>query len=71
MGYTRDANGLEVVCCDSMRGPGCREPIARMDRSGFVYCEPCGQIRKRGEPCRKLRPSELRTLARGEQVKRY
>lgn len=46
-------------------------PVAMIDTAGFAYCEPCGMTRRMYEPCRKLRPYELRRLERGEQLARY
>lgn len=50
---------------------GCREPVARIDQKGFVYCEPHGQERKIWQPCRKLRAWELKRLKRGKALTRY
>jgi hypothetical protein len=49
----------------------CAAPITHIDRAGYIYCATHGQERQSYEPCRKLRPFELRRLARGEQVTRY
>lgn len=46
-------------------------PIAMIDQDGFAYCEPCGMRRRDHQPCRKLRPYELRKLQRGQQLARY
>jgi hypothetical protein len=49
----------------------CPEPVTMIDRNGFIYCTDHGIGRRDWKPCRKLRPHELRRLARGEQVTRY
>ena len=49
----------------------CARPVAMIDTAGFAYCEPHGLQRRWNEPCRKLRPYELRKLFRGEQIERY
>lgn len=50
---------------------GCPEPIAYIDAGGWVYCQRHGLQRQATERCRKLRPYEVRRLARGEAVTRY
>jgi hypothetical protein len=45
--------------------------VTHIDQAGFAYCTPCGERRRQSEPCRKLRPWELRKLERGEQLARY
>ena len=50
---------------------GCSREVSMLDTAGFVYCEPCGMRRRDSEPCRKLRPWELRKLQRGEALNRY
>jgi hypothetical protein len=43
-----------------------------IDQDGYVYCEPHGMRRRNGgRPCRKLRPAEVRKLARGERITKY
>ncbi len=55
--------------CDMVEG--CKEPITMLDSAGFVYCTRHGLERRTYEPCRKLRPYELRAVLRGDMVKRY
>ena len=56
--------------CDRMAG--CTGgAVTHIDTAGFVYCTPCGQRRVMSEPCRKLRPHELRRLERGQPIERY
>jgi hypothetical protein len=50
----------------------CRSPVTMLDNKGFIYCAPHGlQRRGHGTPCRKLTPSEVRRLKRGEPIKKY
>jgi hypothetical protein len=49
----------------------CREGVTYLDSAGYVYCTKHGLERQSYEPCRKLRPYELKRLARGEPVERY
>jgi hypothetical protein len=49
----------------------CTAEVTHIDNSGFVYCESHGLRRRWDKPCRKLRPHELRKLARGETLARY
>lgn len=51
--------------------PGCIDPVTHIDQDGFVYCEAHGLSRRTWQPCRKLRPHELRRIERGDQVTRY
>jgi hypothetical protein len=55
--------------CDMVTG--CEKPVTHLDTAGFVYCTTHGEQRRCYEPCRKLRPHELRRLERGEQITRY
>lgn len=63
---TRDDGSLQ---CDMDRE--CKQPITHIDNQGYIYCTEHGADRRYMRPCRKLRPYELRTLERGECVKRY
>ena len=49
----------------------CVAVVTHLDRKGYVYCERHGLARRLGQPCRKLRPSEVRKLASGEPLRRY
>jgi len=49
----------------------CAEPVTHIDQDGFAYCTDHGLQRRDWQPCRKLRPHELRRLQRGEQLKGY
>lgn len=49
----------------------CRKAPSMIDKNGFIYCAEHGIERRDWKPCRKLRPHELRRIARGEQVARY
>lgn len=49
----------------------CTEPVTHLDQDGFVYCTTHGLQRRCWQPCRKLRPAEVRKLERGEQIARY
>lgn len=64
-----DATLTTIVTCDGRAG--CADPVSMLDQAGFVYCTRHGMWRRTHEPCRKLRPAELRKLARGEQIARY
>lgn len=55
--------------CDMVEG--CTEPIAYLDRKGYIYCTKHVKARQSYQPCRKLRPFELNRIRRGEQVERY
>lgn len=55
--------------CDMTRD--CVAPVSHIDQKGFAYCTPHGLERRLYQPCRKLRPHELRKLHRGEQLTRY
>jgi len=60
------------LLCDGMGNESdCKEPVAYIDRSGFVYCDRHGKMRKQYEPCRKLKPSEVKTLATGKPLAKY
>lgn len=64
--------GATPLTCDNMTGADhCGREVGYLDTAGFVYCEPCGLTRRQYEPCRKLRPWELRKLERGEALARY
>ena len=58
-----------AATCDMKKD--CPEPVTHLDTAGFVYCTKHGLERREYEPCRKLRPFELRRIARGEQVTHY
>jgi hypothetical protein len=49
----------------------CEAPVTHIDQDGFTYCTDHGIDRRSWQPCRKLRPHELRKLQRGEQLARY
>lgn len=49
----------------------CERPVSHLDQDGFVYCAAHGLARRGWQPCRKLRPYELRRLERGETITRY
>jgi hypothetical protein len=55
--------------CDMKKD--CPNPVTMIDTAGFAYCAEHGMDRRYYEPCRKLRPHELRKLQRGEQLARY
>ena len=57
------------VKCDMRKD--CTEPVTMLDSAGFAYCTTHGLERRQYEPCRKLRPYELRRLERGEQLTKY
>ena len=58
-----------AVVCDGRED--CSDPVTHLDRDGFVYCTAHGAWRRQHQPCRKLRPHELRKLERGEALARY
>jgi hypothetical protein len=59
-----------VLKCDMSKT--CEEPVTHLDEKGFVYCTKHGiQRRGSGHRCRKLSPSELGQLKRGEALARY
>lgn len=49
----------------------CVQPVTYIDNDGFAYCTGHGLDRQQWQPCRKLRPHELRRLQRGEQLASY
>lgn len=56
--------------CDGAQD--CLEQATMIDKHGWVYCTDHGMARRSyDQPCRKLRPHELRRLQRGEQVRSY
>ena len=58
-----------VLSCDMTQA--CTRPVAMLDQQGYVYCEHHGLVRRTHQPCRKLRPAELRKLERGERITKY
>ena len=65
----KTAEGIRLQCDMS---EGCKEPVTHIEDSGFVYCTKHGlQRRGSGQRCRKLTPSELKRLMRGEKIARY
>ena len=63
------APAMPMPTCDMTKD--CKQPVTHLDTAGYVYCTAHGLERRSYEPCRKLRPFELRRLARGEQIQRY
>ena len=56
--------------CDMEKG--CSSSVTMLDNKGFIYCAAHGlQRRSYGTPCRKLTPSEIKSLKRGEPIKTY
>jgi len=55
--------------CDMVKD--CAAPVTHLDRKGYAYCTPHGIERRGCQPCRKLRPWELRRLERGQPLARY
>ena len=55
--------------CDMKRD--CPAPITMLDKQGYAYCTDHGLDRRASQPCRKLSPSEIRLIQRGEQIARY
>lgn len=51
----------------------CDDPVAMIDDKGYIYCAEHGLERRRchRRRCRKLRPSELKRLERGEALGSY
>ncbi len=69
---TYRAGGPTILHCDNMTGrPDCPGDVTMIDTAGFAYCTPCGMTRRDYEPCRKLRPWELRRLMAGRPLARY
>jgi len=58
-----------VLTCDME--DGCKEPITHIDEKGWIYCADHGRDRQSYQRCRKLRPSELKQLQRGEPLAKY
>ena len=52
--------------CDMDRA--CKQAITHIDVKGYVYCKPHGIERKASHRCRKLTPTELRTLEAGQPI---
>jgi hypothetical protein len=42
----------------------CADPVSRIDRKGYVYCA-------KDQPCRRLRPHEIKKLAAGQPLPHY
>ena len=61
----------KLLRCDGMRVENCAAPVARIDAKGFIYCDPCGLVRKQYQSCRKLTPKELKQLQAGKPLERY
>ena len=60
----------QILRCDMKRD--CAAPVSMLDNKGFVYCADHGlQRREGGIPCRKLRPSEIKQLERGQAIRSY
>lgn len=62
-----DANNKPV--CDMQAG--CTAPITHLDKKGFIYCHEHGMERRDYQPCRKLRPHEIRRIESGKPIERY
>lgn len=60
---------MSAPACDMRRE--CAEPVAMIDGKGYVYCAGHGAARQMSQPCRKLRPHELRKINRGEPIAHY
>jgi hypothetical protein len=58
-----------MLTCDMKKE--CAAPVTHIDQDGFAYCTPHGEQRRMYQPCRKLRPWELRKLQRGEPLAKY
>lgn len=58
-----------TLTCDMEKD--CKEQVAMIDSSGFIYCHNHGLDRRDWEPCRKLRDWELRRLEKGKPLTRY
>lgn len=64
-----DEAGATLKC--EMRDD-CYAPVTMIEDKGYIYCADHGIARRGyGNRTRKLRPAELKRLARGEQVERY
>lgn len=68
----RSKETLRTLSCSGTNWGPCSGDVTHIDRKGHTYCEAHGQMRRgSGIACRKLRPSELRQLQRGEPLKSY
>jgi hypothetical protein len=61
--------GVFTLLCDMTKG--CINAVTHIDTRGFVYCTTHGLQRRASEPCRKLRPWEIRRLERGVPLAHY
>ena len=57
------------VFCDMKSD--CLEPISMIDEKGYAYCAEHGQWRKSSMRCRKLTPTELKTILSGKPLAEY
>lgn len=60
---------MPVLTCDMTAD--CDKAVTHIDDKGYVYCAGHGEARRYHRPCRKLTPSELAKLQRGEPIERY
>lgn len=58
-----------MLTCDMVKD--CPNTVTHIDRKGYVYCTQHGIERLESQPCRKLRPHELKRLQRGGALTRY
>ncbi len=61
--------GTYALGCDMKRE--CSDPITHLDTKGFIYCTNHGLQRRQHQPCRKLRPHELKRLQAGQAIQKY
>ena len=55
-----------MIACDMTAT--CERDVAMIDREGYVYCEGHGMRRRMSQPCRKLRPAEIKRITNGERI---
>ena len=61
--------GVFTLLCDMTEG--CVNAITHLDTAGYVYCTTHGLDRRSYEPCRKMRPWEIRRLETGRPLAHY
>lgn len=60
---------VRILMCEMTEG--CVQPVTMLDQKGYIYCTEHGLDRRGCQPCRKLRPHEVKQLERGEALRRY
>lgn len=69
MSWVEMAPETFTLLCDMERA--CLQAPAMIDTAGFIYCADHGFQRRQSEPCRKMRPWEIRRLQKGMPIAHY